>query len=198
LLNIGEDCWLDANLFSAEFANGDPIESISSLNWYDAGSDEVPAFIEVVEDAAEGLAYGYHYNAYAIIDSRGICPTDWHVASDEDWMALESHLGMDGSELNVFGTRGTDQGEQLKSTAGAEPAWDGTDAIDFGAVPAGLRFNFGILSGFGSKAIFWTSTTQGSSTMLSRILETGSTQIERTSTGNAFGASVRCVKDTTE
>ena len=39
---------------------------------------------------------------------------------------------------------------------------------------------------------------KGLSTMMSRILDTGSTQIQRTSTGNAFGASVRCVKDTTE
>ena len=111
---------------------------------------------------------------------------------------MESHLGMDAAELDILGSRGTDQGEQLKATATHEPAWDGTDAIDFTAVPAGQRFNFGSFSGFGAKAVFWTNTTQGSSTMISRILDTGSTQIQRTSTGNAFGASVRCVKDTTE
>ena len=197
LLTIGDDCWFDANLHSTEYANGDPIELInSSFNWYQAGAEENPAAIEVVEDAAEGLAYGYFYNAFAVLDSRGICPTDWHVASDEDWMALESHLGMDADELDILGSRGTDQGEQLKATSTDVPAWDGTDAIDFTAVPAGQRFNFGSFSGFGSTAVFWTNTTQGSATMMSRILDTGSSQIQRTSTGNAFGASVRCVKDT--
>ena len=34
--------------------------------------------------------------------------------------------------------------------------------IDFTAVPAGQRFNFGSFSGFGSTAVFWTNTTQGS------------------------------------
>jgi uncharacterized protein (TIGR02145 family) len=199
LLTIGDDCWFDANLYSTEYANGDPIELInSSFNWYQAGAEENPAAIEVVDEAEEGLAYGYFYNAFAVLDSRGICPTDWHVASDEDWMALESHLGMDADELEILGSRGTDQGEQLKATSIHVPAWNGSDAIDFTAVPAGQRFNFGSFSGFGSKAVFWTNTTQGSATMLSRILDTGSTQIQRTGTGNAFGASVRCVKDTTE
>ena len=57
LLTIGDDCWFDANLYSTEYANGDAIEVVnSSFNWYQAGADEDPAAIEVVEDPEEGLA----------------------------------------------------------------------------------------------------------------------------------------------
>ena len=57
LLTIGDDCWFDANLYSTEYANGDAIEVVnSSFNWYQAGADENPAAIEVVEDPEEGLA----------------------------------------------------------------------------------------------------------------------------------------------
>ena len=40
-------------------------------------------------------SYGYLYNWYAADDSRGICPTGWHVPTNNDWETLINFLGAD-------------------------------------------------------------------------------------------------------
>jgi uncharacterized protein (TIGR02145 family) len=138
--------------------------------------------------------YGYLYNAFAVNDARGLCPTGWHVATDQDWMGLEVSLGMDSLELNLLGDRGTDQGEQLKASPLDIPSWDGTNAVGMAIPPSGQRFVFGTFSGFESMTLIWTGSNSGSSNW-ARKLENGNAQVERALIARGFGGAVRCVKD---
>jgi uncharacterized protein (TIGR02145 family) len=72
----------------------------------------------------------------------------WHVPTDEEFMLLESFLGMSESEINDVAWRGTNEGSKL---AGNSDLWyDGNlkDDYDFGTsgldvLPAGDRHKDG-------------------------------------------------------
>ena len=109
-------------------------------------------------------------------------------------MSLEAALGMDSLALADFGNRGTDQGDQLKSSASDDPAWDGTNVSGFSGTPSGQRYSFGSFNGFGTMSLLWTGTNSGSSNW-ARKLESDNAQVERSLISKGFGGSVRCVMD---
>ena len=197
LVVVDDACWFRQNLRTSTFTNGDAIaEIIGSFDWYLAGADDVPAYSVVTSDASLTGFYGNYYNGFAIADDRGLCPSDWHVATDGDWQALEVHLGMDPVEAAATGSRGTDEGDQLKASASDVPSWDGSNSIGMAMLPTGQRFNFGSISEIGVTALQWSSEENSAgASMLTREFNSDSSQIIRTSTSSAFGATVRCVKD---
>ena len=54
--------------------------------------------------------YGRLYNWFAVDDTRGICLIGWHVPSDDEWTSMESHLGLNASEITNTGYRGITKG----------------------------------------------------------------------------------------
>ena len=195
LVSVGDQCWFRDNLASDQFQNGDAIGlTLESTDWYAAANAATPAFAPINGDGANTAAHGYLYNGYAVNDARGLCPSDWHVASDGDWMSLEAALGMDSLALADFGNRGTEQGDQLKSSASDDPAWDGTNVSGFSGTPSGQRYSFGSFNGFGTMNLLWTGTNSGSSNW-ARKLESDNAQVERSLISKGFGGSVRCVMD---
>jgi len=198
LVVVGDQCWFADNLEATVFANGDVIPEVNgSFDWYTAGAngDAAQTLPGGANDDVSGM--GRLYNGFAVNDARGLCPTDWHVATDEDWHLLEATLGMDEAELTLTGARGTDEGAQLKASELDLPSWDGTNAAEFAAVPAGQRYSFGSAFGFGNLSQLWTSSNVGNSNW-ARELNSGSDQIERALVGRGFGGSVRCIRDSEE
>ena len=74
---------------------------------------------------------------------QSICPTDWHLPSDEEWKQLEgyadSDYGYPDPEWDGTGLRGFDVGLNLKSTSGWPYGGSGTDLYVFTALPGGYR-----------------------------------------------------------
>lgn len=58
--------------------------------------------------------YGYLYNWFAVVDSRGLAPDGWHVPTDEEWKELETYFGMNQSEADGISWRSADVGGKLK------------------------------------------------------------------------------------
>ena len=84
-------------------------------------------------DEAQSLAeYGRLYNWHSVDDARGLCPSGWHVPTDDEWTALETYLGANGHS----GTEGT----ALKSTSWMVHGGNGTDDFGFSALPGGYRY----------------------------------------------------------
>ena len=86
---IGDQCWLSSNLETTVYNNGDTIDDCDAL-----GCDWPNAAIPYRVDNTEYAWGGYYYNWYAVDDVRGICPTDWHVSSHDEWTELERYLCM--------------------------------------------------------------------------------------------------------
>jgi len=129
---------------------------------------------------------------------QGICPSGWHVPTDEEWKILEgavdTHYGIGDQEWDAWGLRGYNACRHLKSTSGWQSN-SGFDTYGFTALPGGCRYggNFGSETLF---AYFWTSSLFGEQYWL-RALYHGEFEILRDhNDGLGFnGYSVRCLKD---
>jgi uncharacterized protein (TIGR02145 family) len=199
LVGIGTQCWFKENLRSDNYLNGDPIPgNLSGTQWsttssgaqtvYGEGSAAVYAGSS--DEVANLATYGRLYNWFAVNDSRGLCPSGFHVPSDEEWMTLEMHLGMASSQANSIDWRGTDQGAQLKTQA-----WGGTNASGFSALPGGARYNvYGDFNNQVNHGYWWTSSTNEAYAWF-RYLSTGNSNVYRNYHYTRVGFSVRCVRD---
>ena len=196
-VQIGEQCWLAENLRSANYLNGEVIESdLSSDSWsttttgaktvYGEGSvcfDVTPDFdaCNSVEAYAE---LGQLYNWMSVNDIRGICPAGWKVPSDEDWTMMTNFIG--GVSVG---------GDVLKALNGWAYNGEGTDIVNFSGLPGGQRLPSGDFTGAGGSGFWWTSTPTLNDAW-HRILVSDSDAVTRSNTSQLTGMSVRCIKDT--
>jgi uncharacterized protein (TIGR02145 family) len=192
LVGIGTQCWFKENLRSDNYRNGDAIPGeLSDAQWSSRNSGAQTVYNN---DAANLATYGRLYNWYATQDSRGLCPTGFHVPSDGEWMTLEMALGMTQSQENEWGWRGSDQGTQLKAAPSDIPSWNGSNTIGFSGSPAGYRNNSGGFSLLGNFGIWWSSSPSGGNA-IKRSLRSEYSGVFRSYTGPLDGFSVRCVRD---
>jgi uncharacterized protein (TIGR02145 family) len=98
---VGDMCWTFP-LRTGSFRNGDVIPGAlddNPLTWKnDSGVKPM------VRKIQSGNSYAHLYNALAVEDSRLLCPSGWHVATDEDWKNLERSVAMDEDHLGRIGT----------------------------------------------------------------------------------------------
>jgi len=193
-VKIGNQWWMAENLKVIHYRNGDLI-----LNNYGCYVNCVYDFDESYTDI-----YGCLYNWYAVKDSCNIAPEGWHVPTDEDWKELEIYLGMNHSEADKEGWRGTLEGSKL---AGNGPLWiDGymeyTTAFGlsgFDALPSGyyLTSYSGDFHSINRGAYFWTATDDSSDTSRAwiRYLSYNSSKSCRTNFPKPACIPVRLVKD---
>lgn len=144
-------------------------------------------------DMSMSTIYGRLYTWEAAHD---VCPAGWHLPDDSEWKEMESAIGLEESDLDEMGWRGTDQGHKLKAQENWNQDGNGTDDFGFAALPAGFsdcRDGFGSLGRF---AYFWSSTeTENTKKAWIRKLYYPTDAIGRSSYNKSFGFSVRCVKD---
>ncbi len=206
---IGDQCWFAENLRSGNFENGDAIPAgLSASEWSSTTAGATAVFGEGSSDCytntPDGDAcdeawslneYGRLYNWYAVDDSRGLCPSGWHVPTDGEWMTMEMALGMSESEANSIGGRGTDQGTQMKTTYGWAFGGNGTNSSGFSALPSGFRdYINGYYSDAGSLGFWWSSSPDGSNAWC-RFLFNSNVNVYRDFGNPQVGFSVRCIRE---
>ena len=197
VVRIGDQLWMADHLRVTHYRNGDALSHLSdNMEWASTTSGAYCAF---ENDEGDVPIYGYLYNWYAVHGSRQIAPDGWHVPTDEEWKALEMFLGMDETEANETGYRGTDEGGKLKST-GTEywysPNAGATDAFGFSAHPGGYRYgNDGVFYSSHHYATFWTATAYYDRYAWYRYLTYDTSKIIRGYNDKPYGYSVRCIRD---
>lgn len=129
--------------------------------------------------------------------AHNVCPSGWHLPSDDEWKQLEMVIGISEIDADKIGMRGTDQGSKLKSTSGWNSNGNGTNEYGFNALPGGIYTTWGGFDGEGDKAYFWSSTaySSSSSTAWFRILYSDYEGVRRVPDLKDSGLSVRCVRD---
>jgi uncharacterized protein (TIGR02145 family) len=191
LIGIGNQCWFKENLRSDNYLNGDPIPgNLSDSQWISTtsgaqtvyGEGYSPVYDGSGDEVANLATYGRLYNWYAVKDSRGLCPTGYHVSNDEDWNILESHLG--GSSL---------AGHAMKSAA---PGWDGTNSSGFTALPGGYRHDdTGSFSYLGGNGYWWSLSPNGQIAWFRQLKSLVPDFFRLDSDAKRYGRAVRCVQD---
>jgi uncharacterized protein (TIGR02145 family) len=190
-VQIGTQCWTQSNLKVSKFRNGDSIPTgLSNVDWQNTTSG---AYAVYNNDPVNDGLYGKLYNHYAVTDSRGLCPTGWHVPSDGEWTILENHLGGAGVA-----------GGALKSTAllPAPGGWNppnagATNSSGFTAPPGGLRLSNGDFVGLTYLGFWWSSTVSSAFNSWYRDLAFHSSSIGRNINHSlrTHGLSLRCCRD---
>jgi uncharacterized protein (TIGR02145 family) len=187
-VQIGTQCWTQSNLKVSNYRNGDNIPTgLSNTAWQNTTAGAYAIYDN--NPVNDGL-YGKLYNHYAVMDTRGLCPTGWHVPTDGEWTTLETFLG--GSSV---------AGGLLKSTA-IQPAPGGwpspnsgvTNIYGFSAGPGGLCGNNGLYYVIDDNGYWWSSSVQGWGAY-SRALLQNSIALHGNFGFQTFGHSVRCLKD---
>jgi uncharacterized protein (TIGR02145 family) len=191
-IQIGNQVWMAENLKVTHYRDGTEIST--EADW---GHTSTGAFI--INDNA-GID-GVFYNWYVVDDSRIVAPEGWHVPSDAEWKELEIALGMNQSEADETGFRGTNEGSVL---AGEAELWNngtlinnsGFDSSGFTALPVGYYLY--IYRNFvdeGTDAYFWTASQGGDVHAWCRSLNYTKSKMKRNVDTFNYGFSIRCVKD---
>lgn len=176
IVAIGTQCWFEENLRSDNYRNGNPMPTVTSDNSWSSASGGAQCSYDN-EDSYKST-YGPLYNWYAVNDDRGLCPSGWHVPTDEEWTTLEIYLG-------------TDPGDKMKSSP---PDWDGSNSSGFSGLPGGYRASNGYFNLAGGMGVWWSSSpTSGGA--WSRELKSSDDNVDRPNDNHLTGLSVRCVRD---
>ena len=184
-VSIGTQVWTVEDLKTIKFCNGDTIPNvIQSSDWSVLTTSAYCNYDNLISN---GNTYGHLYNFLAVSDSRKICPTGWHVATDADWTTLTTLLG---------GT--TVAGGKLKETGTSHwlaPNTGATDPYGFNALPNGERRSTASFSYLGEYANWWTSTEYDATQAWVRYISNTGIDITRQLYNKGYGYAVRCVKD---
>jgi len=180
-VKIGQQWWMAENLNAKHFSNGDAINFYpDSTSMYNANSPGYTYY--QYNEEMYGDTYGALYNWWVAVDSRNVCPADWHVPLPEDWEQLVEGLGGE----NIAGLK-------LKSTSD-DWRWGNEDATNesgFNGLPSGSTtgLNLGILAGY------WTNQEMADNLVYYRMLYANSSFFSVRETWKNFGFSIRCVKN---
>ena len=204
-VQIGEQCWFAENLRTLTYANDDSLEfNLTGVEWSQTANGaaatygEGPGFCNSVApnmNACDELVslqfYGRLYNWLAVDDARGLCPTGWHVGSEQDFDALITAMGGEGPASWA-----------LRETFGWEYDANGFLENGWGALPGGFRsYNsstnaaVGYFAAAGSQGGWWTSTGNGENASWYRLHSYYTGEMPRYNWNVNVGFSVRCIKD---
>jgi uncharacterized protein (TIGR02145 family) len=185
VVEIGGQCWMQESI------DVNPTESptwvnSSDVGWYGYYNDNYQA-------AGEGtlLQWSAAMNGATTERAQGVCPTDWHIPSDCEWMYLENSLGMTIAEQQGTGWRNSGTVGSKLSTLTA----NGTNSSGFTALLAGSRFTNGAFGNRGTFGYWWSSSETSATNAHYRSLHSSPAGVRRHSRNKAFGFSVRCLKD---
>ena len=203
---IGSQCWMKENLKTTTYSNNSPIPNITD-------DSEWPvlftgAYVWYNNDISWKNKYGALYNWYTIVNPGGLCPTGWHVPTDDEWTTLTDYIGGISSP---YGNK-IKSCRQVNSPLGGgcntseHPRWNddisygnyGTDDYGFSSLPGGKRESY-IPAPFyyiGTQSYYWSSDESGLGSAMGRYQLYGYGGINVILYGSKrSGYSVRCLRD---
>jgi uncharacterized protein (TIGR02145 family) len=183
-IKIGNQWWMAENLKVTKFNDGIPITKVTlHADWIKLSS---PAYCWYNNDSATfSNPYGALYNWY-VVNTNKLCPTGWHVPSDDEYSTLESTLG---GYLSA--------GTKLKDATHWVGTFPGNNSSRFAALPGGLRGHFvdQEFSNINNYGYLWTTTVYDSTFPWLRYMSRNLQCFEKSYFSMKDGVSVRCIKD---
>ncbi len=210
-VQLGNQCWMAENL--AYLPSVIPSDSSSNTLPYYYVYDYQGTDVNAAKATANYQTYGALYNWPAAMNGeassssvpsgvQGICPTGWHLPSDEEWKILEgevdSQYGYPDPEWDGAAARGLDAGGNLKEagyTHWHSPNTGATNSSGFSALPGGQRDgDNGPFRDLGGYAFFWSSTKIYGYYARDRRLSYKNATVNRNNIPKESGFSVRCIE----
>ncbi len=195
-VKIGDQWWMAENLNyaylqrtseldSSSFCYNDSVEycdKYGRLYTWAAAMDSAGTW------STNGKDCGYDVECSPTYPVRGVCPSGWHLPSNDEWNNLFKAVG--GSFI---------AGAKLKSTSGCNDNGDesgnGTDDFGFSALPAGYGNVPGGFTYEGYDANIWGSTENGDFNSYGMHVYCNYDNAGMGFNGRFYVFSVRCLKD---
>jgi uncharacterized protein (TIGR02145 family) len=199
-VTIGDQTWMAENLRTTKYNDCTPIElAEDSAYWVEKGVNSLGLYCYYNNDpnkyaATSGALYNWH-----AVNTDNLCPTGWHVPTDDEWTTFESYLSLQGL-LNVWSAPNElAMGTALKSTTDWGSSANGTDLYGWNALPSGHRNRsnhfFEMDDPISGNSTYYWSSSESPGQVWHRRLSTGKTLYRDDLWGKTFGVSVRCLKD---
>ena len=186
----GTQEWMAANLAVTRFSNGDLIPEVTdNAQWVGAST---PAWCYLDNNAANNVVFGKLYNGPVSIDSRNVCPTGWHVPSNNDWQTLITTLGGASVAASAMRTTGT-----IQDGTGFWP-YDNVisnNISGFSAQPGEFRNIDGTFPDQVVGAIWWSNTPLTATTQYTVGVYSFSNTAFNNDLPLTNGLSIRCIRD---
>jgi uncharacterized protein (TIGR02145 family) len=196
-IKIGNQEWMAENLKTTRFNDGEAIPLVTGDdNWY---RQETPGYCWYNNSSDFKNIYGGYYNWYAVSAGK-LCPSGWHIPTDDDWNEFKSFLGMTPEQIAVEYIPETTVGNKIKETGTinwVEENNAATNESGFTALPGGWRTYSGSFADEGEGGGWWSASVDAQhNIVLAHWVAFFTTAIYRSFLSSKnFGENVRCVKD---
>ena len=182
-VTIGIQVWMVENLKTTKYRDGTNIPNVT--NNTACATLSTPGYCLYKNDPTNKNTYGALYNWHTVSTGK-LCPTGWHVPTDDEWKVLTDYLGglyIAGGKLKETGT-----GHWTIPNTGA------TNASGFSALQGGDRvYSDGTFDGIGDYGCWWSAEQFAGPLAIQRFLFNNSSNVLRGSSFKTYGFSVRCV-----
>lgn len=192
-VQIGDQCWFKENLKTFHYNDGSPISGdLDNAEWQSAiyGAYSIFDYNQAygINSYEEMLAnYGALYNWYAVSDTRNVCPTGWHVPTDNEISDLTYYIGgLIGTSIFI---------KEIGISHWSLPNTDANNFFGFTAIGGGYRYSSGGYNGINSDGRFWSSSDFDNGLAKCFGASCNTRNIFRGNGEKNSGISVRCIKD---
>jgi uncharacterized protein (TIGR02145 family) len=184
-VKIGSQWWFAENLQTTQYNNGTSISNITDWWAWRMLTTDAYCWYNNNETTYRNL-YGALYNWYAVKTGK-LCPSGWHVPSNEEWTILSDYLG-DG---NVAGGKMKERG----TIHWASPNEGATNESGFSGLPGGNRYYGGGFESVGETGSWWSLQYYYTELADYWSLVYSSPSLSRSPDHKGQGFSVRCIKE---
>ena len=207
-VQIGNQCWMKENLRTTHYANGDSILFCAN---YPYSSYEICYCYAPNNNIANVPTHGYLYNWAAVTYTaapslanpqgvQSICPFGWHVPSLAEWTQLSDYVSSqphyrcnNAISYIAMALADTVGWSSSTTTCAVGNNLNANNATGFSASPAGI---FAIdYVGFGTSAIFWSSTSPFTQLAYIFWIKHDSASMVTQTFTKYYGLLVRCLRD---
>jgi uncharacterized protein (TIGR02145 family) len=212
-VTINTQVWMAENLKTTKYNDGTAIPNVTVDATWNALT--TGAYSDYSNTPSNSTTYGRLYNWYAVDNNaaskvmsnggKNVCPTGWHVPTDEEWTTLENYLIANGYNYDGTTTLNKIAKALASTTLWTSYTYTGTvgntdypakrDAFGFTAVPGGYRSHNGPYDDMGSFGYWWSTTEYSPANAWYRSVCYNTTGVYRNYFYKPNGFSVRCVSD---
>jgi uncharacterized protein (TIGR02145 family) len=209
---IGNQLWMVENLKTTRYSDGTAIPLVNANPAWEALTPSCKAYCWYNDDIFNKDKFGALYTWSAAmngVDSsnktpsgvQGVCPSGWHLPSDEEWQILANYLIYNG---HSFTNTGIGIGKSMAATIGwttfPSAGTVGNDqksnnSSGFSALPGGSRLYNGTFNQAGCSGNWWRSTEYSSSLAYFRYICYSNSRMYSGTNNKQNGLSVRCLRD---
>jgi uncharacterized protein (TIGR02145 family) len=205
-VRIGNQWWMAENLKATQYTNGVSIGTTNPAT-LDISGESAPKYQWAYDGNESNVStYGRLYTWNAATDSRGICPSGWHLPSETEWNVLIAFL-ID----NKYNYDGSTSGNYIAKSLASTTGWRSFTTIGavgnedypakrnvtgFTSLPGGCKrddnglFDYMIWDGF-----WWSSISYDANQAWFFRIDAGVNYASFTVNKKWNGYSIRCIKD---